>query len=179
MSALEPIVGWIANLIQISVFIFTLWVLWRTRRQLKNALKRVQGQTSRHPVALIIGVGQDIEGAVIQYLGSINQSMPHRNYSRTGMVPNQKFYQILRDLLKIKQELTDAGVTEVHLFYMGPVTLAMALGAIFDNWVPVKLYKFQQGQYEFDFVLEKGTVLGVFDEIVSEGEETVVEKLMG
>jgi len=179
MSMLEFVVGWIANGIQISTFLFTLWVLWRTRRQLKNALKRVQGQTSRHPIALIIGISQDIEGAVAQYLASINQPMPRRNYARTGMVPNQKFYQILRDLLKIKQELTDAGVTEVHLFYMGPVTLAMALGAILDNWVPVKLYKFQQGQYEFDFVLEKGTVLGLLDEIVSEGEEAVATKLMG
>lgn len=31
-------------------------------------------------------------------------------------------------------------VSEVHLFYGGPVGVAAALGAIVDNWVPVKWY---------------------------------------
>ena len=183
MNWLEPVVGWLANLIQISTFLFTLWILWRTRQRLKQALKRIQTETTNNPVVLSIGIGQDIKGTVASYvenhLPDIDPEKQIRNYSRTGKVPSDKFYLVLRDLLHIKQELTTAGVTEVHLFYMGPVTLAMAVGAVFDNWVPAKIYKYQNGQYEFDFVLEKGSVLGLLDEIASEGEESVAQKFAG
>ncbi len=42
------------------------------------------------------------------------------------------------------------GITEVHLFYGGPLMVAAALGAIADNGVPVKWYQRnpKTGQYE-------------------------------
>jgi hypothetical protein len=30
-----------------------------------------------------------------------------------------------------------------------PLAVACAIGALFDNWVPVKVYQFNQGQYKF------------------------------
>ena len=44
----------------------------------------------------------------------------------------QEESMIVKDLLKIKDQLTQVGITELHLFYKGPVT--MAIRAITDNW---------------------------------------------
>ena len=69
-------------------------------------------------------------------------------------------------------EGAQTGATEVHLFYKGPVTMAMAIGAVTDNWVPIKVYEYTQGAYRLNLVLEKETVKGLFvGDAVSEAEE--------
>jgi hypothetical protein len=50
-------------------------------------------------------------------------------------------------------------VTEVNIYYQGPVTFAMALGAMFDNWVPVKIYAFRDGRYHLDLALTTETFI--------------------
>ena len=58
---------------------------------------------------------------------------------------------VIQQLLRLKNELSLEGVTEVHLFYAGPVALGLILGGLFHNWVPVKVYHLNSltGQYEF------------------------------
>ena len=70
---------------------------------------------------------------------------------------------MLRDVLKIKSEMTADGVTEVHLFLSCPLVFATAVGAIFDNWVPVKVYHLNRdsGTYEFWTPLYKGFIPGL------------------
>jgi hypothetical protein len=167
------IVSWVANLIQIGAFIFSIYVLWRAKRRLANALKTINTQLSAQPIALAIGLGNDIQAAVQRHLTTARRTMPIKSYHRSGLVPRKEFHGILRDLLKIKQELTSLGVTEVHLFYMGPVTLSVGIGAILDNWVPVHVYKYVEGGYEEEFVLHKETVLGLLDEVVDVGVDIV------
>jgi SMODS-associated and fused to various effectors sensor domain len=179
MQTTSEILGWLANLIQIGTFVFTIWVLWRTRQRLQRLLQGVQSQTAGKPVALAIGIGGDIEGAVRQYLEQNQQTLPVRAYSRDGLVQKERFYLILRDLLRIKQELTEQGATEIHLFYKGPVTLALGVGAIFDNWLPIQTYDFGGGSYQPGFILHKGAVLGLLQESVSEGEEAVAAQVSG
>lgn len=46
------------------------------------------------------------------------------------------------------------------LFYGGPVTLMALIGAILDNWVPVKIFA-HNGKYVFHFTLTKELVKAV------------------
>ena len=173
---LEQILSWAANLIEIASFVFVLVLFWRAQRDLRRYLKQLADKISDRPVALAIGLGDNIEGSVRQYLQDENLEMPVEVYTYTGLVPRDRFYQVLKDLLRIKSRLTQAGVTEAHLFYRGPVTLAMAIGAIMDNWVPVKVYEYSGGRYKLDVVLQKETVRGLLaDKVVSEGEEMIRE----
>lgn len=165
METLERLLGWIANLIQIGSFFIVLILLWRNSRRLAQRLRELERRVSARPVALAIGLGGGIEGQVQAYLTAQNLDMIVRPYSREGKVPVEQFPAILRDLQKIKDELTEQGVTEVHLFYKGPVDLAMAIGAITRNWVPVKTYNLESGGYRQTLVLYKETVIGPEDRL--------------
>jgi len=59
--------------------------------------------------------------------------------------------KLLQQLARLKNDLSLEGVTEVHLFYAGPVALSIMLGGLLHNWVPVKVYHLNSltGQYEF------------------------------
>lgn len=166
-------IGVVADVIAIGTLIFTLLVLWRAKRKLALALKTLQNRGGEAPVALSIGLGQDIRRAVELHLQEHGLAMPVYDYHKMGVVPSNQFHSVLRDVLQIKQQITSAGVKEVHLFYMGPVTLSVGLGAVLDNWVPVIVYKFANGQYEPEFVLQKETVLGLLDQAVDGGIDMI------
>ena len=169
----RDVLGLVSDFIAVGSFFFTLAVLWRARRRLAQALRTIQTTNSQAPVALVIGLGQDIRGAVEQHLKEHGLSMPVYNYTRAGVVPSGQFHAVLHDILEIKQQATSAGAKEVHLFYMGPVTLSIGIGALLDNWVPVVVYRYAGGQYEQEFVLQKETVLGLLDQAVDAGVELI------
>jgi hypothetical protein len=54
---------------------------------------------------------------------------------------------------------------------MGPVSLAVGIGAVFDNWVPVKVYQYVNGTYKLDLVLHKETVLSLLNITAETGAE--------
>jgi hypothetical protein len=175
----ETLIGWSANLIQIFSFLFTLLVLWRTRRRMKRIIHRtLASDVRRKPLALAIGINGSIEGQVRAYLQNEHINMEVVAISRQGFIPNHKYYEVLNELDKVKQELTDRGVSEVHLFYKGPVTLAMGIGALLDNWVPVRTYELdkQSGEYRPDLILGKGRVLELWEDLVAEGEQAILER---
>ena len=158
---LEQIISWIANLIQIGSVVFTAVSLWRARQALTHYLKARKTEMSARPWALIIGLGSDIQGQVQAYLQDQKLDMPIEPYTRKGFVTAEDFYPILKDIMTIKDKLTQAGATEVHLFYKGPITMATAIGAATDNWVPIKVYEYTKGTYQLTCVLEKETVKGL------------------
>jgi hypothetical protein len=166
-------IGLAADIIAIGTLLFTAAVFWQARRKLALALKTIQMRGGEAPVALAIGLGQDIHKAVEIYLQERGMSMPVYNYTKAGVVPSSQFHSVLRDILEIKQRITSAGVKEVHLFYMGPVTLSVGLGAVLDNWAPVIVYKYANGRYEPEFVLQKETVLGLLDQAVDSGIDMI------
>lgn len=162
---MEDILGFVANLIQVGSFIFVLVLFLRERQRLRRFIQARETHTSERPWVLIIGIGQDIVGQVRPFIQRLNlpgfTGEQIESYIVQGHLPAEQFYKALQEVLRRKQRLSQAGATEVHLFYMGPVTLAMGIGSILDNWVPVKVYKYEQGTYRLDFVLEKGNVLGL------------------
>ena len=177
MDRLLSVLGIVANVIQVGSFVFLLYLLWRTRRQLAQHLALLKAQTSSKPMALAIGLGNDIQGAVKQYLESHGLNLPVENFYREGFVPAEQFPGLLQDLRRVRNRLTDLGVTEVHLFYAGPVPFAIALGAALHNWVPVKLYEYRAGKYNLTMILTKESVLGFAPPTVTDTGEAVVRSL--
>lgn len=170
------LLSWLANLIQVGSFVFVLVVFWKARTELKRYLQSRGTTVSERPCALIIGLGGDITGQVEAFLKDKKWNFPIKPYIRKGYFSPEEFMPILADLHKVKDELTQAGVTEVHLFYRGPVTMAMAIGAITDNWVPVKVYDYKDGTYHYHTTLEKGLVKGLtVGNVMREGESLLTE----
>lgn len=165
MQTTERILSWVANLIQIGSFLVVLYLLWRNSRRLAQRLRELERRVSARPVALAIGLGGGIEGQVQAYLAAQDLEMAVESYAREGKVPAEQFSAILRDWQKIKDKLTEQGVTEVHLFYKGPVSLAVAIGAITRNWVPVKVYNLEAEGYRQHLVLYKEAVIGAEDRL--------------
>jgi hypothetical protein len=118
-------------------------------------------ETRAKPIALAIGLGGSIQGAVMKCLFDHSLQMPVRDYTVDGFVTDAQFQEIIQDFNDIKAYLTQQGVTEVHLFYKGPVTLAMALGSILSNWVPLKVYTFSEGVYRLQIRFDRRTVRGL------------------
>lgn len=180
METFWTVLGWIANVIQVATFVFTIWLLWRARQRFTKLIKALSGNTGDgKPVAIAVGIVGSIEGPVRSYLEESGAAMQIVPVTRSGFLKQRQFYDVLRELHGLKLALSDTGVTEVHLFYKGPVTLAMGIGAIFDNWVPVRVYEFNQktGKYQLDLVLGKGAVFDLLDEIAEEGESAVLGRL--
>lgn len=119
------------------------------------------GKVKARPIALTIGLGGSVQGAVMKWLYDHELQMPVRDYSVEGFIPPEQFGEIIREFNNIKAELTRQGVTKVHLFYKGPVTLAMALGSIFSNWVPLEVYAFSEGSYTLQMTFDRRTVRGL------------------
>jgi len=125
--------------------------LHRARRY-RQRLQEMEGQTSPRPVALAVSLtGLDISEQVRAFLAGLGMQWPVRVYCRGEEVSPHTLPVTMQHLARLKHELSLEGVTEVHLFYAGPVALGIMLGGLLHNWVPVKVYHLNSltGQYEF------------------------------
>lgn len=121
-------------------------------RRYRQRLRTMEGQTTPHPVALAVSLtGLDISEQVRAFLVRQGKHWPVRVYRCNEAVNPATLPGVLQQLARLKNELSLGGVTEVHLFYAGPVALGLMLGGLLHNWVPVKVYHLNSltGQYEF------------------------------
>jgi hypothetical protein len=125
--------------------------LQRARRY-RQRLQEMEGQTTAKPVALAVSLtGLDISEQVRAFLAGRGAQWPVRVYCRGEEVSPNTLPVTMQQLARLKHELSLEGVTEVHLFYAGPVALGIMLGGLLHNWVPVKVYHLNSltGLYEF------------------------------
>lgn len=125
--------------------------LHRARRY-RQRLQEMEGQTTPRPVALAVSLtGLDISEQVRAFIAGLGARWPLHTYCRGEEVSGVTLPRLLHHLAHLKNELSLEGVTEVHLFYAGPVALGIMLGGLLHNWVPVKVYHLNSwtGQYEF------------------------------
>jgi hypothetical protein len=118
----------------------------------RQRLREMEGQTTVRPVALAVSLtGLDISEQVRRFLADLKVQWPLRAYLRSEEISRETLPAVIQQLARLKNELSLEGVTEVHLFYAGPVVLSMMLGGLLHNWVPVKVYHLNSftGQYEF------------------------------
>lgn len=177
---IERSLGFLANILQIATVVLAGIVVWRARRKLNNLLSTISPQESgTREVAIAIGIDGGIGNQVEGYFQAQGINMPVHTVDRSRRISKRQGLGIVREVNHLKQQLTDAGVTKVHLFYKGPVTIAMAVGAIMDNWVPVIAYDFHDGTYSPGVPLGKGTAFDIGSEMLDEGEEAVVDQVLG
>lgn len=135
---------------------------WSRARRYRRRLRQLAGITSEHPVALAVSLaGTQIRPAVEAFCAALIQPMPFYEVQRAGGLRQEDFPTVLFELQRLKNQLMDDGVSEVHLFLSCPLAVACAIGALFDNWVPVKVYQFNQGHYEFWTTLHGGYVVDI------------------
>jgi hypothetical protein len=132
---------------------------WSRARRYRQRLLQLAGITSERPVAVVVALsGTRIRPAVEHFCTGFAQPMQLYEVQRSGGLSQAEFPGVLFELQALKNRLTDDGVSEVHLFLSCPLAIACAIGALLDNWVPVKVYQFNQGQYEFWTTLHGGYV---------------------
>ena len=53
-------------------------------------------------------------------------------------------------------------IRELHLFYGGPYAIAVGIGAIVDNWIPVHIHMYNQkeSKYELAYILSAELIKG-------------------
>lgn len=125
--------------------------LHRARRY-RQRLREMEGQTTTTPMALAVSLtGLDISEQVRTFLARQGKHWPVRVYRHDEAVDPVALPGIMQQLSRLKNDLSLEGVTEVHLFYAGPVALGLMLGGLLHNWAPVKVYHLNSftGQYEF------------------------------
>jgi hypothetical protein len=154
--------GFIANVIQIITFIPFVagaYYFFTKGLQLQRRLKALSAVPNNRPIALVIGLGADNEGAVRQQLKDEGQTMEVISLIEKGWVEPSEYINLLRRLKELKDQFSKSGVNELHLYYQGPLTFAMAVGALFDNWVPLKIYAFRDGRYHLEVTLTTETLI--------------------
>jgi hypothetical protein len=165
-------VEWLLNLGGIVAYVVSFvlfiraWLRYRRLRRLKEL------EPSEGAIALAVGIGVSVTEDARHYLERAFGTDPDDTlkvplvltYDRPGYFSRDKLIDIMREIRdEIRKLMTIGGVREVHLFYGGPIGVAAALGAIVDNWVPVKWYAHNKktGEYEYLFTLDVETVKGL------------------
>lgn len=160
-------VGNVANVIQILSaipLIFTAWLFLVRARRYRQRVEEMENIVTERPMALAISLaGTDIAGQVQQFLATSGMNITVRSLTKSSGVTKDNIHRLLRELLSMKSQMTADGVTEVHLFLACPLVFATGVGAILDNWVPVKVYHLNRdtGSYEFWTPLYKGFIPGL------------------
>lgn len=105
--------------------------------------RQAEGVTTARPLALAICLLpslRSIKGDVEGYLDGKGWAMPVEELTMPGLNDANDIALFIAGLRRKKQAIQDAGYTEVHLFIAGPIIAGVAVGGIFDNWKPIKLY---------------------------------------
>ena len=145
-------------------FIGLLWLLrtgMRYRRR-KRLLKFTPSSEGR--IAVSIGIGTNLERAVSKFLKEKFPDVPLvMSYSKQGDFSGKDLLKIFEKIKLNFFDLMQRGdISEILLFYGGPVTVMAPIGAIVDNWVPVRLFgRDNEGKYVFHFTLNRELVKAI------------------
>ena len=147
--------------ITIPVSIIGTIIIWSRRYWVKFKFRQRYVPPEGRKAAIAIGVsGTDITRSVEDYLADEGVEMPVFKITRKGQLDPGDFPRLFAELREIKQQLSAAGVREVHIFCAAPVAFGFGAGAIVDNWVPAVVYHWQDGNYTPLYVVGKDVTVG-------------------
>lgn len=131
----------------ISIGAFLLHVL--RYRRLRRQIARSAGKTSK-PRGLVVSFREPIKVAFQQALQEFypDINIPVDEYHSQKDATEKDIHKHLDAMRAFKEQYMNQAVTELHLAIKAPLALAVAIGAIFDNWVTVIVYHNNQGKYE-------------------------------
>lgn len=147
-------------------FIGLFWLLQTGMRYIRRKKLLKFTPSSEGRVAISIGVGGKInpKEAVIEFLKKNFPNVPLvMAYSKPGDLSGEELLKIFEEIKSDFFDLMQKGdISEILLFYGGPVTMMAPIGALVDNWVPVKLFgRDNEGKYLFHFTLNRGLIKSV------------------
>lgn len=174
------IVSLMASFASLTAFLLFLWfslALRRQKRELKRRIISLDGNEmglSKRPIAIVIGIGKDLKASASGYLKDHGwEDVPVISWkSEGGWLEPKDYPEAMIKINELKNEAMKLGVTEVLLFYGGPLDLAIYLGSRLQNWVPVRVFqhtgKTGEEIYLHNITLEKDAA----------GMETLTEQLV-
>lgn len=112
-------------------------------KNFKERIKYHEGIQTSHPAALalsLISTSVSIKADVQRFLDSMGWKMKIEELTMQGINGPDDLETFVNELRKKRFELEAEQVTEIHLFIAGPLVAATIVGAVLDNWIPVKLY---------------------------------------
>lgn len=158
---------WLLNLIGLFGYPAALYLWMRERARYQRLRRLISFKPAEGAVAVIIAIGVPaVKPDAEKYIREQFESpLPVvLAYERQGYFTREQLLSIIGEIRdKLRELMMAGGIREVHLFYGGPLAVAAALGAITDNWVPVRWYNHNKktGLYEYMFTLDVETIKGV------------------
>ena len=127
--------------------------LWRQKKDSGKHFYRAQnfqelresfaGVQTDNPVAFALSLtpsGHSIKKSVETFLKTQKLKMDIEEVKMNG-INNEEDIERSINLVKEKRHFfEETGVSEIHLFIAGPVQAGTIIGALYDNWIPIKLY---------------------------------------
>jgi len=164
---LDIVLTKLSNYFSLAAAIFSFWALLKLFRQqkkmedlantpidstdLNNFIKENEKVNTINPIVLCMSLLPDdrslsIKPQVEQFIKQkFGKEMNIEELNMDG-IKNADDRLKLVEKLKIKRREFEAKcVTEIHLFIAGPVAAGVLIGAIFKNWIPVKIYSPMDG----------------------------------
>jgi hypothetical protein len=157
--------GWLLNIIGILGYPVTLYLWMRDRHRYQRLIQKIRNpEAAKGAVAVAFGIGVPVKAEVEKYLkDNFQDKIPlSLIYEKRGFFSREDLLIIHDDIKDKMNKLMETGqVTEVHLFYGGPIFLAAALGAMVDNWRQVHWYSHSDKTgYEYAFTLDNQAIKG-------------------
>ena len=110
---------------------------------IEGKIEAHKGIRSPKPMALAVSLvpnNHSIRGDVQRFLNASCLTMPIDEINFRGIANQADRVDYIKQLNKKRLDCERDEITELHVFFQGPVPAAIQLGAIFRNWLPVKLY---------------------------------------
>ncbi|MBL8150599.1 MAG: caspase family protein [Blastocatellia bacterium] len=127
--------------------------------EFEESWEKSKGIQTVKPVALavcLIPTNPSIKNDVKRFLDSNGWEMPIEELNMEGINSKQDISKFIVLLKEKRRQFYESGVTEMHLFIAGPVQAGTIIGAIYSNWIPVKIYhRSLTESYEYWTLLKK------------------------
>lgn len=158
--------GKFASIVQIIMFCVFVWATITLLIARKNIEKRMRlieknekNVQSKRSIAIVIGIGKNPIASVKKFLTDNNLAeVPIISWISDGFLQAKDYTKAMAEINDLRSQALKLGVSEVLLFYAGPVDLAMFIGASYSDWVPIKVYAFSDaGTYEQRVTLGRET----------------------
>lgn len=108
-----------------------------------DLVKAHDGVKSSAPVALALSLlpsGESILPQVKTFLRARGWNMEIEELKMSGIHSPQDLAAFVNQLREKRRLFQAQANTEIHLFIAGPIQAGTIVGALYDNWIPVKLY---------------------------------------
>jgi hypothetical protein len=157
-----------ANLVTVGVFVAGFLFSYCVRRPYRWIKRKIliRKSPSSNAVAIVVGIGGklDPKPPAEEYLNKHCPKVPILvEYRKPGFLSPDEIIGAVENVRDAVADLQSSRryISEVLLFYAGPISVALAIGAMFANWVPVRVFQFNDGKYSVQYILNRSLIKGV------------------